>query len=236
MSQLILQPFRHFTYVTAYSRTLPLLHLRDISFSKPSVALPMSQLILEPFRYFTYVTSHSTTLPSLHLRHSSFSNPSVASPTSHLTLQPLHRFSYVIAHSPTLPLLHLHHSLSSNPSFASPTSQQSSFSKLSDASPTSQLILQPFPRFTYVTGHSQTLPLLHLHHILSSNPSFASPISQQSSFSKLSVASPTSQLILQLFRRFTYVTGHSPILPLLHLRHSSFSNPSFASPASQLFT
>ena len=42
-----------------------------------------------------------------------------------------------------------------------------------------------------------------------------------------------SQLILQPFRRFTYVTVHSPTLPLLYLRHSSFSNPSFASPTSQ---
>ena len=49
----------------------------------------------------------------------------------------------------------------------------------------------------------------------------------------LSVTSPTSQLIIQPFRRFTYVTAHSPTLPLLHLRHSSFSNPSFASPTSQ---
>ena len=49
------------------------------------------------------------------------------------------------------------------------------------------------------------------------------------SFSNLSVTSPTSQLILQPFRRFAYVTAHSPTLPLLHLRHSSFSNPSFAS-------
>ena len=54
-----------------------------------------------------------------------------------------------------------------------------------------------------------------------------------SSFSNLSVASPTSKFILQPFRRFTYVTAHSPTLPLLHLRHSSFSNPSFASPKSQ---
>ena len=57
--------------------------------------------------------------------------------------------------------------------------------------------------------------------------------SQQSSFSNLSFTSPTSQLILQPFRRFTYVTAHSPTLPLLHLRHSSFSNPSFASRTSQ---
>ena len=41
------------------------------------------------------------------------------------------------------------------------------------------------------------------------------------------------QLILQPFRCFTYITAHSPALPLLHLHHSSFSNPSFASPTSQ---
>ena len=58
---------------------------------------------------------------------------------------------------------------------------------------------------------------------------------EQSSFSKPSVASPTSQLILQPFPRFIYVTAHSPILPLLLLRHSSFSNPSFTSPTSQVF-
>ena len=51
----------------------------------------------------------------------------------------------------------------------------------------------------------------------------------------LFVTSPTSQLIVQPFRCFTYVTAHSPTLPLLHLRHSSFSNPSFASPTSQAF-
>ena len=53
------------------------------------------------------------------------------------------------------------------------------------------------------------------------------------SFSNLSVTSPTPQLILKPFRRFTYVAAHSLTLPLLHLRHSSFSNPSFASPTSQ---
>ena len=56
---------------------------------------------------------------------------------------------------------------------------------------------------------------------------------RKSSFSNLSVASPTSQLILQLFRRFTYVTAHSPTFPLLHLYHSSFFNPSFTSLTSQ---
>ena len=53
------------------------------------------------------------------------------------------------------------------------------------------------------------------------------------SFSSLSVTSPTLELILQPFCRFTYVTAHSSILPLLHLCHSSFSNPSFTSPTSQ---
>ena len=41
-------------------------------------------------------------------------------------------------------------------------------------------------------------------------------------------------LILQALRHFTYVTAHSPTLPLLYLRHNSFSNPSAASPTSQL--
>ena len=40
-------------------------------------------------------------------------------------------------------------------------------------------------------------------------------------------------LILQPFRRFTYVTTHSPTLPSLYLRHRSFSNPSVPSPTSQ---
>ena len=39
---------------------------------------------------------------------------------------------------------------------------------------------------------------------------------EQSTFSNLSVTTPTSQLILQPFRRFTNVTVHSPTLPLLH--------------------
>ena len=60
-----------------------------------------------------------------------------------------------------------------------------SFSNLSVPSSTSQLIPQPFRRFTYVTAHS----------------------------SNLSVASPTSQLILQPFFRFSYVTGSSLMSP-----------------------
>ena len=49
--------------------------------------------------------------------------------------------------------------------------------------------------FTYVTVHSPTLPSLHLRH---------------SSFSNPSVPSPTSQLILEPFFRFSYVTCSSP--------------------------
>ena len=170
----------------------------------------------------------SLKLQAVHLRH-----PSVALPTSQLILQPFRRFTYVTAHSPTLPFLHLRRSSFSNPSIASHTSQLCSFSKLSVTSRTSQLILQSFRRFTYVRAHSLTLPLLHLWRSSFSNPSFASHTTQLCSFSNLSISSPTSQLILQPFRRFTYVTTHSPTLLLLHLRHSSFSNPSFASPTSQ---
>ena len=144
-------------------------------------------VILQTFRHFTYVTAHSPTFPSLYLRHSSFSTPSVASPTS----QALH----------------------------------CSFSNLSITSPTSQLILQPFRCFTYITVHSPTLPLLHQRHSSFSNPSVASPTSRalHCSFSNLSITSPTSQLILQPFRCFTYITAHSPTLPLLHLRHGLFT-------------
>ena len=83
------------------------------------------------------------------------------------------------AHSPTFPSLYLYHSSSSNSSVASPISQ---------------LILQPFRCFTYVTLHSPTLPLLHLYH---------------SSFSNSPVASPTSQFILQPFFRFSYIVNSS---------------------------
>ena len=43
------------------------------------------------------------------------------------------------------------------------------------------------------------------------------------SFSNLSVSSPTSQLILQPFSRFTYVTAHSPTLLPLLLRQRFFA-------------
>ena len=140
-SQLILQPFHHFMYVTAHSKTLMLLHLCHSSFYNPPCTSqlilqpfccftyitahsisPMSQLILQPFHHFTYVTAHSATLPSFQLRHRSFCNPSVASPTSQLILQPFRRFTYVTAHSATLPSLHLRLSSFCNPSVALPTS------------------------------------------------------------------------------------------------------------------
>ena len=155
--------------------------LRHNSFSNPPVALLTSQLILQPFRCFSYVTVHSATLlslllchklftefnsahsptfPSLHLRHSSFSNPSVASPTSQFILLPFFRFSYVTSSSLNSTLL----------------------------------ILQPFRHFTYVTTHSPALPSLFLRHRSFYNPS---------------VASPTSQFIFQPFFRFSYVTRSS---------------------------
>ena len=103
MSQLILQLFRRFTYVTALSPNLSLFHLCHSSFSNPSVASPISQLILQPFRCFTYVTAHSPNLPLLHLCHSSFSNPSVASPMPQPVLQAFFRFSCVTSSSLTSP-------------------------------------------------------------------------------------------------------------------------------------
>ena len=123
------------------------------------------------------------------------------------------------AHSPSFPSLHLRHSSSSNPSLALPN-ELCSFSKHSVTSPTSQLILilQAFCHFIYVTVHSHPFPrftynsfsnppLLHLRH---------------SWFSNLSVALPTSQLIFQPFRCFTYITAHSLTLLSLLLRHRLF--------------
>ena len=60
-----------------------------------------------------------------------------------LILQAFRPFTYVAAHSPTLPSLYLRHSSFSNPSVASDTSE---------------LIFQPFFRFSYVTGFSLTSP------------------------------------------------------------------------------
>ena len=194
-SQLILQPFHYFTYVTVHeqisfsylfvpsptspthSPTLPSLYPRHSSFSNHSVTSTTSQFISR---------AHSPTFSSLHLRRSSFSNTSVALPTSQLILQHYRRFTYVTAHCQTLPLLHLPHS-----SWA-------------------ELILQRFRHFTYVTAHSDSpsFPSLHLHH---------------NSFSNPSVALPTSQLIVKPFRCFTYVTAHSPTLLSLLLRHKLFT-------------
>ena len=95
MSQLILQPFHHFTYFTAHSPTLPLLHLHHSSFSNPSFAS----------------SAHSPTFPSLYLCHSSFYKPSITLPMSQLILKPFHCFTYITAHSPTLLLLLLRHKL-----------------------------------------------------------------------------------------------------------------------------
>ena len=121
-----------------------------------------------------------------------------------------------------------------------------------------RLILQTLHRFTYVRAHSSTLPSLHLRHSsfynfpllhLSispfSNPFFACPTSQALLILKLLSLHLCHSSFSNPFRRFTYVTAHSPTLPslylrhssfynfpLLHLRQSSFSNPSFASPTS----
>ena len=96
IAELILQPFRHFTYVTTHSPTLPSLYLCHSSFSNPSFA--------------------SSTLQALHLIHlasqqSSFFNVSFISPTSQLIPHPFCCFTYVTIHSPTLLSLLLRHKL-----------------------------------------------------------------------------------------------------------------------------
>ena len=62
-STVLCPPFRHFTYSTAHSLTLPSLHLRQSLSSDPFVASPTSQLILQPFFRFSYVTVSSLMSP-----------------------------------------------------------------------------------------------------------------------------------------------------------------------------
>ena len=143
-----------------------------------------------------------------------------------LNLQPLRHFTYVVALSPTLPSLYLCHS---------------SFSNSSVASPMSQLIVQPFFLFSYVTGSSLTSPgeppmvrlkkftlqrsFDYFKGLMSSahSPTFPSLHVRHRSFSNLPVALPTSQLNLQTFRCLTYVTVHSQTLLSLLLRHKLFT-------------
>ena len=92
-------------------------------------------------------------------------------------------------------------------------------------SPTSQLILQPFPS-------------LHLRHSSFYNPSVASLTSRALHLRHLAsrpwkLSNKTTEPLPSLhlrhslfsssFRRFTYVTAHSTTLPLLHLRHGYFT-------------
>ena len=57
------------------------------------------------------------------------------------------------------------------------TSDHNSFPNPSVPLPTSQLILQPLHRFTYVIAHSPILPTLYLRHSSFYSPSVASPTS-----------------------------------------------------------
>ena len=94
----------------ADSPIFPSLHLRQNSFSNPSVALPTSQFILQPFRCFTYVTAHSTTLLSLLLRHRLFTWR-----TAHVSfhfINPCDRTTGVVGQHPHYPLtfnIEVHH-------------------------------------------------------------------------------------------------------------------------------
>ena len=175
--------------------------------------------------------AHSPTFPSFHPRHNSFSNSSVALPTSQFILQLFRCFTYVTDHSPTLFSLLLLHRLFTYVTWRAAHDVKNEWDTrgpVSDIYEQSSF-LQPFCHFTYVIAHSPTLLSLYLRHSSFSNPSVASPTSQF-------ILQPffrSAELIHQPFRNFTYVTAHSPTLSSLYLRHSSFSNPSVASLTSQ---
>ena len=71
--------------------------------------------------------------------------------------------------------------------------------------------------------HSKTLSQTVYHSRLVLDKSLHLEPLQRCSFSNISVTSPMSELILQPFRRFTYVTAHSPTLLPLFLRHRLFT-------------
>ena len=77
-------------------------------------------------------------------------------------------------------------------------------------------------------SHSPTLTSLHLYHSSFFNPSAPLPTSQLilqplRCFTYVIGTSPKSQLIILPFHCFTYVTGNSTNLQLLHLRHRHFT-------------
>ena len=124
--------------------------------------------------------SPSPTLPSLNLRHSSFSNPSVASPTSQLILKPFFRFSYVTGSSLT--------------SLGEPPGELSE-----------ELVTQEKRKKGWIMNCDVGEVTERLEKELCYDYNY-----ELCSFSNISVTSPTAQLILQPFFRFSYVSGSSP--------------------------
>ena len=177
---------------------------------------------------YSHSRAHSPTFPSLHLRHNSFSNPFVALPTSQLVLQPFRYFTYVTVHSPILLSLSSYVTSSSlnspgrahSPTFPSLYLRHNSFSNPSVALPTSQLILQPFPG----THRHGRLARWRACDVREAKEGLENELWCRWSNGRVGEwSSPMSQLILQPFRRFTYVTAHSPTLLSLLLRHKFFT-------------
>ena len=79
-------------------------------------------------------------------------------------------------------------------------------------------------RKTDATGDRTRTPLIDIEIYSRAHcPTFSSLDLRHKSFSNPSVALPTSQINLQPFRCFTYVTVHSPTLLSLLLRHKLFT-------------
>ena len=79
-------------------------------------------------------------------------------------------------------------------------------------------------RFEFVDAvQAKTIELRHHRQSSAHSPTFSSLHLRYNSFSNPSAALPTSQLILQIFRCFTYVTARSPTLLLLILRYRLYA-------------
>ena len=163
------------------------LHLRHSSFSIHSLAFPTSQLNLQLIRCFTYVTSRSPIILSLLLRHRLLTYVTWRAAQRAGTWKHPHKFRWkvkafifqglpcllqAVTKISTVYISHkgrcvlyikrvtLFSGVRNSSIFTIPSLdlRHSSVSNSSVVSPTSQLVLQPFFRFSYVTGCSLTSP------------------------------------------------------------------------------
>ena len=216
-ADLILQHFRHFTYVTSHPPTLPSFYLCHNSFSNHSVASPTSQLILQSFFRFFYVSGSSlTSLGEPPMQNTGIA--AVAPLNKPLTsIQPdiIHTLvdMFLVSQDQCSSVLWIH---------------------FRDGAVCGGVQLPVSPLDENSDWRCDRCPaILSSAEVTDIVGRIGDDVDSIQAVSYRFNVTISALLILQPSRRFTYVTAHSPTLPSLYLRHSSLSNPSFAFPTSQ---